>query len=279
MNNFLLNIFSIDNRPNGVLKLANQPRNNDGFWLDTATSVWRPSIPKEQIPDYAPVCTTNTLPLDQQQRRFAGEYTEFPADYAEVSTFRKPPSECSGNRSPAPYATTTLVGSNRNPQYRYNNNQNMYFTSDLYPSDGGHYIRNVYSESYYNPKEKISENHQIGHNSNTYSNTYNPSVSVPQTPIGTIRKNRFKLTPANYRISFGDGAECQSAQQQQNEQFYVKVGETNRNGTIDSMKWSQPNNRSLYSLKNTPDKDVIYAPSANRSIISFMSSKNQSDDV
>lgn len=47
-----------DARTNGVLKISSLSRNGNGFWLDTTGMVWRQTeIPKDQIADYAPVCT------------------------------------------------------------------------------------------------------------------------------------------------------------------------------------------------------------------------------
>lgn len=228
------------------------------------------------------------------------DYSNYPADYAEVSTFRKTPSECSGNRSPAPYATTTLVGGTRLTNFRHNSHHNMYFSNELYPQTN----RSVYSESYFNPKEKvnITENKLVNH-----CNTYNASVSVPQTPIGTIRRNRLKLSRMpNFRISFGDGINNQQQQQQtpppsqhqqsqlteQQEQLYVKVGETDPPSEV-YVNWSQNQNhhhnqqqqqilqQNRYHEKHRKDidKDMIYAPSGNRSIISYVSANNRFDDV
>lgn len=276
--------------------------------------------------------------------RFVGEYSNFPADYAEVSTFRKTPSECDssgGSHSPAPYATTTLVGSSRLTNFRHNSHHNMYFSNDLYPQTGN---RSVYSESYFNPNAKINitENKLsnagsalvgtctsasggigsgggFGINTSTVGNnsTYKASISVPHTPLGTIRRNRLKLSRIpQFRISFGDGAAensnmNQQQQQQklyddQQEQLYVKVGETNPPSSDVYMNWGhqhqqehynnnnkhqqqqqedehyeQHQNRSIYQQNHRQDIDneMIYAPSGNRSIISYMSSNNRLDDV
>lgn len=295
-------------------------------------------------------------------RRFIADYTTYPADYAEVSTFSKPPSECnSGSRSPAPYATTTLVGNSRLINYK-NNNHNMYFTSDLYPAAvpaaatgaNGNAIaanRYVYSESYYNPKEKINiTENRLG------NNTFNPGMSMPHTPFGTIRKNRFKLLRnPQFRISFGDNAKGNttsrddvtnagdnaSMPQQQHhlhhqigdanmpadhgEQLYVKVGETHPPNSNEYNNWAaghqhhhhhlhhhtmqlakvhgqhqqqqqassasyphlqHANSSSQSSIyqnhhhrSNDSDKDMIYAPSGNRSVISYMSANSRFDDV
>lgn len=51
---------------NGVLKVNTLP-STDGFWLDPSSIVWRPGS-KEIIPDYAPVCAQDTLPVEQRTR-------------------------------------------------------------------------------------------------------------------------------------------------------------------------------------------------------------------
>lgn len=217
--------------------------------------------------------------------RFIGDYSNFPADYAEVSTFSKPPSECSGTRSPAPYATTTLVGSTRLINYKNANNQNTYFTSDLYPQSS----RCVYSESYFNPKEKINiTENRLG------CNTFNPSVSMPHPAFGTIRKNRLKLLRnPQFRISFGDGKNnnndahsVSSVNNRQQEQLYVKVGETNPPSTdeYNNTNWTPQqqahSNHSIYeNHRQYTDKNMIYGPSGNRSVISCLSINKHFDDV
>lgn len=175
----------------------------------------------------------------------------------------------------------------------------MYFSNELYPQTN----RGVYSESYFNPKEKvnITENKMVNH-----CNTYNASISVPQTPIGTIRRNRLKLSRMpNFRISFGDGIDSTNQQQQlqqqqqssqltdQQEQLYVKVGEINPPSEV-YVNWNQNQNQhhnqqqqqmqqqqNRYHEKHRKDidKDMIYAPSGNRSIISYVSANNRFDDV
>lgn len=197
----------------------------------------------------------------------------------------------------------------------------MYFSNDLYPqhSNGN---RSVYSESYFNPHAKINiiENKLsgtvgddglviggVGYIGNggggsfgAGSKTYNPSMSVPHTPLGTVRRNRLKLsrTP-QFRTSSGDcsAAESNLNQQQQQhhlvdqqEQLYVKVGETNTLSSDVYMNWGKQEqqqqqqhhpNRSIYqpNHRQDTDKDMIYAPSGNRSVISYMSTNNRFDDV
>ncbi|XP_021701765.1 roundabout homolog 1 [Aedes aegypti] len=253
----------------GVLKFPSLPQNNDGYWTDPSGMLWRPPRPKDQIQDYAPVCTAATLPADQNtHNRYVGiDYGEYPSDYAEVSSFQpnnntlgdngsKAPSEYSGTRSPAPYATTTLIGNSRfittsgsggntldNLHHQQSAYGSMYYNTESYPVNGsnnagpgsGSYgARNVFSESYFNPSEKINitENklaslNASGSNSSPVANgnggyqlvpnhsgssassssssgvgigrsetakIFHPSHSVPHTPFGTIRKNRLKLT-------------------------------------------------------------------------------------
>lgn len=256
--------------------------------------------------------------------RFINDYSNFPADYAEVSTFSKPPSECSGTRSPAPYATTTLVGNTRLITVKNANNQNIYFSSDLYHPQANRY---VHSESYFNPKEKINiTENRLG------CNTFNPNhvtAMSSHTPFGTIRKNRLKLLRnPNFRIGFNDGKSNTSINDindsngnlnQQQEQLYVKIGEMNpTSNDIDynEMHWTHqqnkyqqrqpqsqheldsnvqptqlqssqqqqqplPTNHSIYENHHhrPNDKDMIYAPSGNRSIINYMSSNKRFDDV
>lgn len=54
----------LDSRTNGVLKIPSLSRNaGNGFWLDTTGMVWRQTdMPKDQIADYAPVCTSSAAP-------------------------------------------------------------------------------------------------------------------------------------------------------------------------------------------------------------------------
>lgn len=110
----------------------------------------------------------------------------------------------------------------------------------------------------------------------------------------------------NFRISFGDGINSNNNQQQppplpptqqqqsqlteQQEQLYVKVGETNPPSEV-YVNWSQNQNhhhnqqqiqqQNRYHEKHRKDidKDMIYAPSGNRSIISYVSANNRFDDV
>jgi roundabout, axon guidance receptor 2 len=272
-----------------------------------------------------------------------GDYgMDYPADYAEVSSFRKAPSEYSGARSPAPYATTSIIGSTRMMH------PGGHYPSDLYPlANRSTYCRNVYSESYYNPKEKIhiTENQLASHDHLLGA----PQPKLTPNSSSTSRKNRLKLKPLqNVHItlptdaygpsnhSSQSGGSTQQAlsstsstsstttasmppapaslnkstyhhqfpQQQQpcDEQFYIKVGDTNT-GTM--AQWnigghSQPNhnvndgdddddvgyennvyvhNNNSSGSQDTRDKNVIYAPSGNRSLISYRSQKDYPDNV
>lgn len=210
----------------------------------------------------------------------------------------------------------------------------MYFTNDLYPPSSN---LSIHSESYFNPKESINitENKLASNGGvNVYNNNNNKStsVSVPHTPVGTIRRNRLKLSRMpQFRISFGDGGDNHhGTRPHQTEQLYVKVGETKpplqqpspmvlqKSSTLSSsdvyVNWtqehdqhslqlsqhyqqqqqikqqqqqqfssvSQPTNR-FYQQQNhrqdMDDKDMIYVPSGNRSVISCLSANNRFDDV
>lgn len=59
-----------DTRSGGVHKITSLSRNGNGFWLDNAGMVWRQTeLPKDQIADYAPVCTAPTIPRDNDSNR------------------------------------------------------------------------------------------------------------------------------------------------------------------------------------------------------------------
>jgi roundabout, axon guidance receptor 2 len=266
-----------------------------------------------------------------------GDYgIDYPADYAEVSSFRKTPSEYSGTRSPAPYATTSIIGSTR---ILHNSTQNhIHFPNEHYPlANRPTYCRNVYSESYYNPKEKIhiTENQLAAHD-NLLALPQAPILKTTPTSSSTSRKNRLKLKPLqNIHIGVGlntdnynnstspnilqqalsstsstsstttasmptttslkNNHHHQQQHQPSEEQFYIKVGETNNptNGN-DIMKWNTSqqqhqlqqedendydNNMYVHNNQDCRDKNVIYAPSGNRSLISYRSPKDYSDNV
>lgn len=204
--------------------------------------------------------------------RFINDYSNFPADYAEVSTFSKPPSECSGTRSPAPYATTTLVGNNRLITVKNASNQNMYFAGDMYHPQLNRY---VHSESYFNPKEKINiTENRLG--CNTFNPNHHMMAMSTHTAFGTLhgKQQRMKLlrNPANFHIGAPmagksndnindntDGNDTDGGQQQ--EQLYVKIGEMNptSNG-IDygGMQWMQHqhNKYQLRHISNEADTNT-----------------------
>lgn len=217
----------------------------------------------------------------------------------------------------------------------------MYFTNDLYPPSSN---LSIHSESYFNPKERvnITENKLANGGVNVYNNNNHnnnsTSVSVPHTPVGTIRRNRLKLSRMpQFRISFGDGGGGDKhnhgvTRPHQTEQLYVKVGETKppsqqqpsplnlqqkqqQSSTLSSsdvyVNWAQEHDQhslqlsqhhhqqqqqQQYSLVSQPtnqryyqqqqnhrqdmdDKDMIYVPSGNRSVISCLSANNRFDDV
>lgn len=195
----------------------------------------------------------------------------------------------------------------------------MYFTSDIYHPQAN---RSVYSESYFNPKEKINiTENRLG------CNTFNPTLSATShTPFGTIKKNRLKLLRnPNFRISFGDGKGNNNQEHDidpnqqlgQQEQLYVKIGETNPStaGSYTNINWMQQHqyqyddeiqqqqqhqdqqqyetqaeqtqlqhnqhtNHIIYqNHRQNKDKDIIYAPSDNRNIINYINSNKRYDDV
>lgn len=109
-----------------------------------------------------------------------------------------------------------------------------------------------------------------------------------QQKRGTNKRNRLKLMkPQNFRINFG-GSE--------GEQLYVKVGDMSaqtstataqhtpqsQNGSIN---WSQQGFSNIYennpqnhpTMPNEDDKEYIYA--GNRSVMSYMSSKDFPENV
>jgi hypothetical protein len=231
-----------------------------------------------------------------------GEYTDYPADYAEVSS-----SFQSGQQSPAPYATTTLIGSSKlapNDAQRYN----MFYTTDVYPPSAGvvpnqshannnNYNRSIHSESYCNSNG--NNNNKVNIVENRMANTMLPSrfnQRQQQQPhqqqsgakMSTNKRNRLKLMrPQNFRINFGS----------QGEQLYVKVGDLSQQGRASStgqntpqsqngsLNWSEQN-INIYENRmaggsthesDDPDKEYIY--DGNRSVMSYVSSKDFPENV
>lgn len=228
-----------------------------------------------------------------------GEYSDYPADYAEVSSFH------SGQQSPAPYATTTLIGSSK--MGANSERYNMFYTTDInYPSNTAavpnqnnnnnknsnnnnnqNYNRSLHSETYFNP------NMQMNIVENRLANTMEPSMFHQHHNDGksaSNKRNRLKLIkPQNFRINFGS----------QGEQLYVKVGEINPPGQSStaaaqhtpqsqngSVNWSQQNfniyenqlhNQMNGAMSNGPDKEYTYA--GNRSIMSYMSAKDFPENI
>lgn len=171
-----------------------------------------------------------------------GEYTDYPADYAEVSSYQ------SGQQSPAPYATTTLIGSSKlapNDAHRFNN---MFYKTDIYPNgaiaanavammqngsnnnnnngssnnnNNNNYNRSIHSDSYCN-----SNNSKMNIMENRIANTMMPNMFNQHQPNGikmsSNKRNRLKLMkPQSIRNYFSNSP---------NEQLYVKVGEINQIG-------------------------------------------------
>ena len=221
-----------------------------------------------------------------------GEYTDYPADYAEVSQYQ------SGQQSPAPYATTTLIGSSKLGNSNDANRFNMFYTTEIYPpsssgamavpnqNNNNNYNRSIHSESYCNQNSNSNKMNIV---ENRMANTMMPSMfnqHQQQRRSGSNKRNRLKLmNPQNFRINFGGS---------QSEQLYVKVGDISsqasstaqqtpqsQNGSIN---WSQHNiyenqdhHANSAATLNDPDKEYIYA--GNRSIMSYMSSKDFPENV
>lgn len=195
-----------------------------------------------------------------------GEYTDYPADYAEVSSYQ------SGRQSPAPYATTTLIGSSKlasNDARRFNSNNNsLFYKTDIYPnaaipakavarnnsnnSNSNNYNRSIHSDSY-GSNSNNNGNAKMNLMENRVANTMMPNMYNQQhhgIKMSSNKRNRLKLMkPQNIRNYFSPSP---------NEQLYVKVGEINQIGPhsnssqqshttptqstqSDSINWSQHN--------------------------------------
>lgn len=220
-----------------------------------------------------------------------GEYTDYPADYAEVSSFQ------SGQQSPAAYATTTLVG-NSGP--RDTHRFNMFYTTEACPPNSSsavavpgqsnnNYNRSMHSESY------CTNNNKVNIVENRMANTMMPNMFNQQlhhqqhhngAKSGSNKRNRLKLmNPQNFKMNVGS----------QGDQLYVKVGDMNSIGqppkTAQHTPQSQNGSVSWNSLNfniyenqmhngattNDLDKEFIY--SGNRSVMSYMSSKDFPENV
>jgi hypothetical protein len=240
------------------------------------------------------------------KNRFMGEYTDYPADYAEVSSYENGQHP----QSPAPYATTTLIGSsklNANDAQRYN----MFYKTEIFPqsamampnqsgsSNNSNYNRSIHSESY--AKNNCNNNNKVNIVENRMANTMMPNMYNNQQQhqqqhgmkIGSNKRNRLKLMkPQNIRNYFAN----------QGEQLYVKVGEINQIGPHSSsssqhtpqshngsINWSQ-GNFNIYenqmhnhmngaTVTNEPDDNQEYSYAGNRSIMSYMSSKDFPENV
>uniref|UniRef100_A0A182Q5Y2 Roundabout n=1 Tax=Anopheles farauti TaxID=69004 RepID=A0A182Q5Y2_9DIPT len=313
----------------GVVKI---PR-NDSLWMDASGMVWGHGHSggagsKDHIQDYAPIGTSSTMPLEQQQRQAHSllhhnrnryvEYSDYPSDYAEVSSFNplpqdgpnhlaahlggsRAPSEysASGTRSPAPYATTTLIGNSRfitAPGGGTGNDSlhhllpstatagKMYYNAEAYsgasitrpPSDNDSagYGRNVCSESYFNPNEKINitENKLASHTMSLLAGS-NASLAQQQQ-----HQQQRKMASLN---NLG-----------QKEQLYIKVGETGVPGGANSWNHATVSAMAMSNLyQNTnatmpthghasgDSNVVVYLPTGNRSVISYRAASDFGDDV
>lgn len=237
-----------------------------------------------------------------------GEYTDYPTDYAEVSTNLP-----SGQQSPAPYATTTIIGNSKIRAANDANRFNMFYTTEIYPpqsstnavgavpnQNSSNYNRSINSDSYCS-SNKSSNNNKVNvvENRSGKSNTTMPTNKFNHhrngnSKSGSNKRNRLKLmTPQNFRINFGNGDDGRCS-----EQLYVKVGETNQNQqpqqqhtpkSQNGSNWSQQNfniyenqihnlgSKSSSSSANDSEKELIY--SGDRSVMSYTSSKDFPDDA
>jgi hypothetical protein len=147
-------------------------------------------------------------------------YSEGPAEYAEVSS----QSYRSGQPSPSPYATATLIGNSKiissDPQ-RFN----MFYTTDVYPtmSGGNNNNNNNYNRSLHSEYGANGNNNKVNIVENRMASTMMPNMfnqygeqQQQQLHSGSSKRNRLKLMkPQNFRINMGA----------QGEQLYVKVGD------------------------------------------------------
>ena len=214
-----------------------------------------------------------------------GEYTDYPADYAEVTSFKRSPSEYS-RQSPTPYATATLISTNNM------NRCNMFYTTDIYPpnaavpnqinNNNNNYSRNVYSESYYTPNGKVNISE------NRMTNTMAPNMYNNKNNASKMKLMR----PQNFRLNFGN--------QNEQEQVYIKVGELNpqnqpsstlqtpQSQNSSSMIWNSQN-FNIYENhlhdhqtngnegRNTVEKD--YSSTGNRNVINYPTANDYPENV
>lgn len=149
----------------------------------------------------------------------------------------------------------------------------MYLNSQQSQQQNTCYNRSIHSDSYFNPREKITITE------NKLANTYNPNgSSVPHTPLlGTLRHGTTRLKFGRYISSTGSDAGSDYSDHR-DEQLYVKVGETTPPITTNC---NNSNNQWSMTKIKLKDPDVIYAPGAgvNRNVISYLSKKDFRDDV
>lgn len=148
-------------------------------------------------------------------------YAEGPAEYAEVSS-----TLCrSGQPSPSPYATATLIGSSKimsNDAQRFNN---MFYTTDIYPPNT-------------NAMQQHNQNNNNNYNRSIHSESYGGKVNIVENRMAHTmmfnhhnnERNRLRQKPQNFRINLGS----------QGEQLYVKVGDISEGQT-------QPQNMQSYT--------------------------------
>lgn len=259
-----------------------------GFWCDPETTLWRPPThglmgtaamakgmgTMTSIPDYGPI-DCNPYQDTRSMKRNAFGYKEFgPAtEYAEVSSFRKVPSEYGRTQSPAPYATTRVDNDGQlNTKFANHYEQRMQRMSTVNPDlimppqqqMMRHYAQQdrqqqpIYNGSmhsemmYYNPMEhqqprqgSCQQFERECHNNLRNNLTMGPMKCSTFSPGENVRTNhathhhRFKITPNFAAMNNFD--ECRGKQQNLqngNEQLYVKVGESNAEEDDSQINWN-----------------------------------------
>lgn len=206
-------------------------------------------------------------------------YADYAGGYEEVSSNLH-----TGQQSPAPYATTTLIGSSKLGSSSDVQRYNMFY----YPqttSANGHYNRSVHSESFVNNKSNddsnstnIVENPMVTAMMNNYQHQ-KPVQNQQQYHSGSNKRNRLKLMkPQNIRNYFSN----------QGEQLYVKVGDVSQigSGSNSSQQHTpQSNNGSvniyenhMHNYKSDNENSPIYKGN-HQSVMSYMSSKDFPENV
>uniref|UniRef100_A0A8W7NZA4 Fibronectin type-III domain-containing protein n=1 Tax=Anopheles coluzzii TaxID=1518534 RepID=A0A8W7NZA4_ANOCL len=304
----------------GVVKI---PR-NDSLWMDPSGMVWGHQSTgrgKDHIQDYAPVGTSSTLPLEQQQQhtmlhhnrtRYV-EYTDYPSDYAEVSSFNPPTSDgmnhlsaqLNGSRAPSEYSSAASGNASAGGGYHH-----------LVPSQNGSSNGQSSAASSACSASSGSSNSSNGNDGvRTYDSTPPMSNKTQGTrvPRNGSSSNRFKLsrTPIvsslrsalKQESTSGEHANQPALHQEQRkkmsslnnlgqkQQLYIKVGETGVPGCTNSWNPSTASAMAMANLyqntsvtmpsgaSNGDPNVVIYLPTGNRSVISYRAGSEFGDDV